>query len=114
MLNRQLAKNILDVSNSKQINQSVSFAREPVSPFEIIQSMYHAEFNICMRFHSVLFAETLGVPYIAIDYTGGGKIKAFLEEREKLDRLISLKDIASGNWEPQVINVLSNLNSVSI
>jgi polysaccharide pyruvyl transferase WcaK-like protein len=67
-----------------------------------------------MRFHSVLFAETLGVPYIAIDYTGGGKIKALLQERGKLDRLISLKDIASGNWEPQVTNVLSNLNSVSI
>jgi len=114
VLNRHLAKNILDLSNSKQINQSVSFAREPVSPLEIIQSMYHAEFNICMRFHSVLFAETLGVPYIAIDYTGGGKIKAFLEERGKLDHIISLKDIASGNWKYQVQNILSNLTSVNI
>ena len=63
--------------------------------------MHHAEFNLCMRFHSVLFAETLGVPYLAIDYTNGGKIKAFLEAKNKLNRLISLQEIATGAWKTQ-------------
>ncbi|OUL29876.1 radical SAM protein [Nostoc sp. T09] len=100
VLNRRLAKNISD------FEQNVNFARGPVSPLEILQSMYHAEFNLCMRFHSVLFAETLGVPYLAIDYTGGGKIKAFLEERGKLNRLISLQDVASGHWQSRLKSLL--------
>jgi polysaccharide pyruvyl transferase WcaK-like protein len=64
--------------------------------------MYHAEFNLCMRFHSVLFAETLGVPYLAVDYTNGGKIKAFLETKGKLDRLISLQEVAEGRWKTRL------------
>jgi polysaccharide pyruvyl transferase WcaK-like protein len=59
-----------------------------------------------MRFHSVLFAETLGVPYLAIDYTEGGKIKAFLEDKGKLNRLISLTDIAKGNWKDKINKIL--------
>jgi len=84
----------------------VSFAREPISPLEILQSMYHSELNICMRFHSVLFAETLGVSYIAIDYTDGGKIKAFLKDKGKLDRLIPLKEVAAGRWKKDLTNLL--------
>ncbi|MCM1983487.1 polysaccharide pyruvyl transferase family protein [Lyngbya confervoides BDU141951] len=60
--------------------------------------MHHARLNICMRFHSALFAETLGVPYIAIDYTGGGKIKAFLEGEDKLNQMVSLTEIVNGIW----------------
>lgn len=102
VLNRRLSKQLLAQPEIQASQRAVQFARGPVSPLEILQSMYHAEFNLCMRFHSVLFAETLGVPYLAIDYTGGGKIKAFLQERGKLDRLISLQDIASGEWRVQL------------
>ncbi|MGK7952769.1 MAG: polysaccharide pyruvyl transferase family protein [Xenococcaceae cyanobacterium] len=106
VFNRHLAKQIKSLDEEQEFNLSVDFAREPISPLEIIQSMYHAEFNICMRFHSVLFAETLDVPYVAIDYTGGGKIKAFLESKGKLDRLISLQDIAKGKWKEQIARLL--------
>ena len=101
IFNRRLAKQ-LTALDSEHPAQAVQFARGPVSPLEILQSMHHATFSLCMRFHSVLFAETLGVPYLAIDYTGGGKIKAFLEQKGQLDRLISLADIASGNWQEKV------------
>lgn len=73
----------------------LTYARLPMSPVEILRVMQSSRLNICMRFHSVLFAETLGVPYVAIDYTGGGKIRAYLEERGKLDHLITMDQIAA-------------------
>ncbi|MDJ0633394.1 MAG: polysaccharide pyruvyl transferase family protein [Xenococcaceae cyanobacterium MO_188.B29] len=106
VFNRDIARQISHLIVEQGFKPSVDFAREPISPLEILQSMYHAELNICMRFHSVLFAETLDVPYIAIDYTGGGKIKAFLERKGKLDRLISLQDIAAGKWEHKIARLL--------
>ncbi|MBR8827031.1 MAG: polysaccharide pyruvyl transferase family protein [Gomphosphaeria aponina SAG 52.96 = DSM 107014] len=102
IFNRKLATNLSNLLTERHLKTQVSFARETVSPQKILQSMYSSKFNICMRFHSVLFAETLGVPYIAIDYTNGGKIKAFLEEKGKLDRLISLADIANGFWKDKL------------
>ncbi len=107
ILNRRLAKDISVLFEDNNQVSKVSFARGPVSPLEILQSMYHAKFNICMRFHSVLFAETLGVPYLAIDYTGGGKIKAFLESKGKLNQLISLRDVAEGKWKTPLENLLT-------
>jgi polysaccharide pyruvyl transferase WcaK-like protein len=105
VFNRHLSK--LITQHIPAINiPSISIAKSPVSPLEILQSMYHAKFNVCMRFHSVLFADTLGVPYIAIDYTSGGKIKAFLEERGKLNKLISLNDIVEGRWQERLINYI--------
>jgi MoaA/NifB/PqqE/SkfB family radical SAM enzyme/polysaccharide pyruvyl transferase WcaK-like protein len=106
VFNRYLAKNIEDTIVKYGQKLKVDFTRQPISPLQILQSMYHAQFNICMRFHSVLFAETLGVPYLAIDYTEGGKIKAFLEDKGKLNRLISLTDIAKGNWKDKINKIL--------
>lgn len=85
---------------------SIEVERMPVSPAEILQAMKHSTLNLCMRFHSVLFAETLGVPYVAIDYTSGGKIAAFLKARSKLDQLISLQEIASGAWAVRLQAIL--------
>ncbi|WP_297086273.1 polysaccharide pyruvyl transferase family protein [Thermoleptolyngbya sp. C42_A2020_037] len=85
---------------------SIDVERMPVSPVEILQVMQRSRLNLCMRFHSVLFAETLGIPYVAIDYTSGGKIAAFLKTRSKLDQLISLREIASGAWEARFQAIL--------
>ncbi len=51
---------------------------KPRSPREILELMSNAELNICMRFHSVVFAHSIGAPFVAIDYTSGGKIDHFL------------------------------------
>lgn len=108
IFNRKFANSLSTLANENQVKVAVDFVREPMSPIEILRSMYHSKFNLCMRFHSVLFAETLGVAYIAIDYTGGGKIRAFLESKGKLDRLLSLQDIASGRWQDSLNNTLCN------
>ncbi len=100
VLNRRLRRRLAergDVPASR-----IDVAALPVSPVEIVRAMSRARLNICMRFHSVLFAETLGVPYVAIDYTQGGKIRAFLEERNQLHRLISIDEFIAGKWRDLV------------
>jgi len=76
----------------------VTVEKTPLSIQEILASMHEASLSLCMRFHSVLFANTLGVPFYAIDYTGGGKIYNYLLDHGCLDRMINVKDIASGKW----------------
>lgn len=60
----------------------------------IVQSMTASKYNICMRFHSVLFAETLQTSFTAIDYTMGGKIKNYLKDNQSLDKLITFETLA--------------------
>lgn len=63
---------------------------EPSTPEEIVAAMAAAEFCVCMRFHSCVFAAEAGVPFLAIDYTAGGKIRAFLEDNRNEGRLCAL------------------------
>ncbi len=59
----------------------------------VCNAMLTSKINVCMRFHSVLFAETLGVDYVAVDYTNGGKIKALLTDINKTNLLYSIDKI---------------------
>ncbi|WP_422105129.1 polysaccharide pyruvyl transferase family protein [Winogradskyella sp.] len=61
----------------------------------IIEAMKKSEFNICMRFHSVLFAHTLNTDFLAIDYTMGGKIYAYLKDNNKLESLIAVESLTN-------------------
>jgi len=49
---------------------------------------------IAMRDHSVLFATIQGLPFLAIDYTHGGKIGAFMKEIGMSEWLLDLESIA--------------------
>lgn len=109
IFNRRLTANLSSLVSEKKLTNEISYARETISPKEILQSMHHAQLNICMRFHSVLFAESLGVPYIAIDYTNGGKIKAFLESKGKLNRLISVYDVANEDWRTRLPSIIQGI-----
>ena len=68
---------------------------EPRTPREILEAMAAADFCVCMRFHSCVFASEVGVPFLAIDYTAGGKIKAFLDDIGQAGRLSGLGDLPS-------------------
>ena len=72
---------------------------KPASVDSIIQTMRSATACLTMRFHSVLFAQTLNRPYLAIDYTLGGKIKGYLSDHGRLDRRLSMTDVAAGSSE---------------
>jgi len=56
-------------------------------------AMQNSIFNLCMRFHSVVFAYTLGVPFVAIDYTSGGKIHSFMDDHNMLNMLINMNEM---------------------
>jgi polysaccharide pyruvyl transferase WcaK-like protein len=71
----------------------------PYSISEILASMQRATLCLCMRFHSVLFAQTLRVPFFAIDYTHAGKVAGYLRDHDCLDRMLSLQQVANGEWD---------------
>ena len=82
---RQLVK---EIGNSR-----ITFDWEPRTPKEIITAMAAADFCVCMRFHSCVFASEVGVPFMAIDYTDGGKIKAFFDDIRQENRVCRLADL---------------------
>jgi len=62
-----------------------------------IVSMQKSKLNICMRFHSVLFAHTLDTNFIALDYTMGGKIEAYLKDNNAIKNRLTINNIISIN-----------------
>jgi polysaccharide pyruvyl transferase WcaK-like protein len=66
----------------------------PRTPRETLDIMADAGFVVGMRFHSVVFADAIGAPLVAIDYTNGGKVADYLKERGLSDRLVSLPSLA--------------------
>lgn len=71
------------------------FEEKSSSVDQIAKAMLSSSVNLCMRFHSVLFAHVLNTNFIAIDYTQGGKIKNFLEDNDASEKMYALTDIAS-------------------
>ncbi|EGO62243.1 polysaccharide pyruvyl transferase family protein [Acetonema longum] len=59
----------------------------------IVKAMQTANVNLCMRFHSVVFANTLKTNYIALDYTNGGKILAYLSDVGQLKHMVTMQSI---------------------
>ena len=59
----------------------------------IVERMQTSRFNICMRFHSVVFAHTLNTEFLGFDYTNGGKIYNYLNDNKSLGNLLSINDL---------------------
>lgn len=78
--------------------EQVEAPQLPMSPMRILTRMATASSVLCMRYHSVLFARELGVPFQALDYTRGGKIAGYLADLGEADHLVSLEDFAAGKW----------------
>lgn len=68
----------------------------PSTVDSIIEAMKSAQYCLSMRFHSVVFAYVLKTNFFAIDYTNGGKITSFLNERNLGHQMIRLQDFAEG------------------
>ena len=67
----------------------------PRSPREILGLMATADLNLCMRFHSIVFAHRIGAPFIPFDYTAGGKIHAYLTEYGLEKRALRFPEMAA-------------------
>lgn len=81
--------------------KNVVVINEPQRPIDVLRAMASASYCVCMRFHSVVFAYHTGVPFLAVDYTAGGKICGFMSDRNSLDRYVLLKDL-NGKLVPRV------------
>lgn len=76
-------------------DHAYQFNSFPSSVESIATAMTESSINLCMRYHSVLFAHELDTQYIAVDYTGGGKIKGFLTDVGKMSSYVSVNALAS-------------------
>ncbi|WP_298494567.1 polysaccharide pyruvyl transferase family protein [uncultured Algibacter sp.] len=86
------------------INDSrVSYNKKLSTIESVVESMQQSELNICMRFHSVLFAETLNTNFVAIDYTMGGKIASYISENSKPQHLLTINQLIE-NYNEVTIN----------
>jgi len=77
----------------KDFKIKTNYNKKLSSVESIVSSMLTSKHNICMRFHSVLFADTLETDFTAIDYTRGGKILGYLTDNLKLDNLLSIEGL---------------------
>ncbi len=60
-----------------------------------VKAMKSAKHCLVMRYHSVLFADSLGVNYTAIDYTNGGKITGYLKDRDRLHNKVGIEEVVN-------------------
>ena len=82
-----------------QDDKRISYSPKLSTVNSIAESMKNSELNICMRFHSVLFAETLKTNFLAVDYTLGGKIEAYMSENNQCNNLFTINQIIEKNNE---------------
>jgi polysaccharide pyruvyl transferase WcaK-like protein/sulfatase maturation enzyme AslB (radical SAM superfamily) len=66
----------------------------PRTPRETLERMAAASFVVCMRFHSLVFVHAIGTPFLAIDYTNGGKIAGFAADHGVASRVFRLDALA--------------------
>ncbi len=76
----------------------------PRTPLETAQIVAGAVFVVGMRFHSIVFADTVGTPFLAIDYTDGGKVAHYTHERRLHQRCVPL-DGLSRVTRPQLVEL---------
>lgn len=70
----------------------ITFEQKLSNVDTIVYSMRTSVHNICMRFHSVLFAHTLDTSFTAVDYTKGGKIRNYLSDNSAIDKMMGIDD----------------------
>ena len=71
----------------------------------ITEAMQSSSINICMRFHSVVFAHTLSTKFIAIDYTSGGKVAAFAKDHFLEQNIVTMSDLINSQ---EMLTVVAN------
>jgi polysaccharide pyruvyl transferase WcaK-like protein len=87
----------------------------PRTPEDLFALMDTAEFCICMRFHSCIFAYGSKTRFLAIDYTAGGKIAAFLNDNALLNGVVlaDLSHIGKESLEHRLSESESRQSSTS-
>jgi polysaccharide pyruvyl transferase WcaK-like protein/MoaA/NifB/PqqE/SkfB family radical SAM enzyme len=72
--------------------------REFPTPNSVRLALLGCRYSLAMRYHAALFSVALGLPTVAIDYTGGGKLKALQTQFPRV-RVIDPSELSSGDIE---------------
>jgi polysaccharide pyruvyl transferase WcaK-like protein len=83
------------------------------TPAEDLQTIARSRAIFAMRFHSVVFALGTATPFVAIDYTMGGKIQGLLNDVGEIGRLISIKDFDGRRAAAQLLAAASSVTDLS-
>lgn len=62
------------------------------APADDLQTIARSRAILAMRFHSVVFSLSTKTPFLAVDYTLGGKIAGLLRDTNASDRLIAIAE----------------------
>lgn len=74
------------------------------TPVEEVTLLRRADAVVAMRFHSCVFSLALKKPFVALDYTRGGKISGLLSDTGNLDRLVSLEQFDGESTARRVLD----------
>lgn len=81
---------LLDLDGKEKADISLDITHPPVEDY--IKRFYNSEKAICMRYHSVCLALATETPFVAIDYTNGGKTKNLLSDLGLLELCVPLEE----------------------
>lgn len=76
-----------------ECNITINYNKKLSTIESVVNCMKNSRFNVCMRFHSVVFAHTLNTNFIGLDYTNGGKIKSYLKDNNSIENLLTIEKI---------------------
>jgi hypothetical protein len=76
------------------------------TPIEDLQLIARSRAVLAMRFHSVVFSLATNTPFLAVDYTLGGKIAGLLGDVNALNLLIPI-DRFDGAWAAERLLALA-------
>lgn len=82
----------------KDFEIPISYNKRLSTVSSVVDSMLDSSYNICMRFHSVVFAHTLNTDFTAIDYTRGGKILNYLNDNNCSQRMLTIDNLANNEY----------------
>ena len=83
---------LLNLNGKKNDFYSLNIRHPEASDY--IKSFYNSRHAICMRYHSICLALATDTPFVAIDYTNGGKSKNLLSDLGLLDLYIDVKNVS--------------------
>ena len=87
----------------------IEFLRQDYTLHEAIGAFMRVDAAVAMRFHSVVFAHTLGIPTLAVDYDMlGGKIRGFMEGLSLMDRHVPIAEATAERMLPVIRELLDD------
>ena len=90
-------------SDDKEVLRAIDWGhRKPEDDLKMFMS---ARGVVAMRFHSVVFAIATGTPFIALDYTMGGKISGLLHMLGLQDRLFKVRKFNADEAFAKLTNI---------